>query len=175
MLDHDAPTAAWSRSSRLALDDLLAATEPELERLYASASVPEIEDVAGALRGRLLAVRGLPAAIARPLRRWASSSRFPWRGKTFRPIDPARGRGKNRVVSDRFELYPFVTFIGKSNAGDFDALHLDYDLPENPFFIRPIRDEIRELSPGLWLGQAYLALSSGMRLVLYFGLSRDER
>ena len=157
----------------LRLDDLLAMTAEELERLYASASVPAIESVRGALRGRMLAVRNLPGPLAGWVRRWASSSLFPWRGKTFRPENDLRGRGINRVVSDRFELYPFVTFVGKSHAGDFDALHLDYDLPENPFFIRPIRDEIRELAPGLWLGQAYLELASGTHLVLYFGLTGE--
>lgn len=160
--------------TRLVLDDLLVATLPELERLYANASVPEIEDVSGALRGRMLAVAGLPDAIARPIRRWASGTAFPWRGKTFRPIDSTRGRGINRVASERWELYPFVTYIGKSNGGDFDSLHLDYDLPENPFFIRPIHDEIRELSPGLWLGQAYLVGSKGMHMALYFGLTSND-
>jgi len=162
------PTASAFPTS---LDDLLALGDDELRHLYERASVPRLESVSGALRGRMLAVRGLPTAIAKPVKRWASSGLFPWRGKTFRPKTAERGAGINRVVSERFELYPFVTFIGKSHAGDFDALHLDYDLPENPFFIRPIRDEIRELSPGLWLGQAYLALASGTHLALYFGLT----
>lgn len=153
------------------LDELLHKDTEMLRVLYEQADVPRLEAVHGALRGRMLAVRGLPASVAKPIKRWASSALFPWRGKTFRPKTSERGSGINRVVSERFELYPFVTFIGKSHAGDFDALHLDYDLPENPFFIRPIRDEIRELSPGLWLGQAYLALASGTHLALYFGLT----
>jgi hypothetical protein len=36
--------------------------------------------------------------------------------------------------------------------------------------IRAIKDEIRELRPGLYLGQAYLHLKSDDHLVLYFGL-----
>jgi hypothetical protein len=78
----------------------------------------------------------------------------------------------NRVVLDRWRLYRFETSIGPSRAGDFDALQLDYDNRDNPFFIRPIKDEMRELSTGLWLGQAYLQLPRAAHLVLYFGLTR---
>jgi hypothetical protein len=130
----------------------------------------------------------------RALRAWASSSRFPWRGKSFasqtsegrsharaereteRSADDERrrdekGEGINRVVLDRFRLFRFETAIGPSRAGDFDALQLDYDLPENPWFIRRIKDEMRELGPGLWLGQAYWHTARADHLVLYFGLT----
>ena len=76
------------------------------------------------------------------------------------------------MLVDRLRLYRFETSIGPSRAGDFDALQLDYDLPENPFFIRPIEDELRQLRDGLYLGQAYLRLRGTASLVLYFGLSR---
>jgi hypothetical protein len=109
------------------LDDLLALSPEHLAALYASASVPQLDQ---------------------------------------------RGEGINRVLLDRFRLYRFETFVGRSRAGDFDAVQLDYDRPSNPFFIRPIRDEIRELSPGLYLGQAWLEIGSRPpALVLYFGLT----
>jgi hypothetical protein len=143
--------------------------------LYRGARVPRIADVHGALRGRMLAVEGLPAPLVGPIRAFASSSVFPWRGKTFSPLGSGHGEGINRVVSDRFGLYRFQTFIGPSRAGAFDALQLDYELPSNPFFIRAIKDEIRELRPGLWLGQAWLKTAQSERLVLYFGLTSDHR
>jgi hypothetical protein len=87
------------------------------------------------------------------------------------PRDASTGEGINRVGIDRIRLYRFETSIAKSKAGDFDALQLDYDLPDNPGFIRAIEDEIRELSPGLWLGQAYLRIGGQAVLILYFGLS----
>jgi hypothetical protein len=128
--------------------------------------------VSGDLRGRMLAWPGLTRGpVAGMLRAWASSSRFPWRGKSFTPGDE-KGEGINRVFVDRLRLYKFETFIGRSRAGAFDALQLDYDRPSNPFFIRPIRDEIRELSPGLYLGQAWLEIGRrAPALVLYFGLT----
>jgi hypothetical protein len=156
------------------LDDLLQLDGSALLPLYQGARVPRIADVHGALRGRMLAVEGLPAPLVGPIRAFASSNAFPWRGKSFSPLGSDHGEGINRVVSDRFSIYRFQTFIGPSRAGAFDALQLDYDLPSNPFFIRAIKDEIRELRPGLWLGQAWLKTASSERLVLYFGLTSDR-
>ena len=154
------------------LDELLALSPDRLAALYAAASVPRLDRVSGDLRGRMLAWPKLTRGpVAGLLRRWAASSRFPWRGKSFTPGDE-KGEGINRVFLDRLRLYRFETFIGRSRAGDFDALQLDYDRPQNPFFIRPIRDEIRELSPSLYLGQAWLEIGARPpSLVLYFGLA----
>jgi hypothetical protein len=161
------------RASTVAsLDALLTLGVPELEALYAGARVPKLEDVKGDLRGRLLATTVLGGRAARAVRNFASSDVFPWRGKSFMPKDSLRGDGINRVVRDRWRLYRFETFIGRSRAGDFDALQLDYDNRDNPFFIRAIKDEMRELSAGLWLGQAYLQLPHGAHLALYFGLAK---
>jgi hypothetical protein len=156
------------------LDDLLPLDAHALEALYRGARVPRLQEVSGDLRGRMLAVVELPAPLVGPIRAFASSSAFPWRGKSFTPRTADEGEGINRVVSDAWKLYRFETAIGPSRAGAFDALQLDYDLPENPFFIRAIKDEMRELRPGLWLGQAWLKTKSNERLVLYFGLTSDR-
>ncbi|MBS2017332.1 MAG: hypothetical protein JST00_30895 [Deltaproteobacteria bacterium] len=162
-------------SRRLArLDSLLDESTSSLRRMYEGARAPRIGEVEGPLRGRML---GWPMLDARPgvqglLRAFAGSASFPWRGKTFRPREELAGEGINRVFSERFDLFRFETFIARSRAGDFDALQLDYDLPSNPPVIRSIKDEIRELEPGLWLGQAYLRTKSGDHLWLYFALAR---
>jgi hypothetical protein len=155
----------------LRLDDLLSLGLGELTALYCAAKVPDLGAIRGDLRGRMLATTVLSGRAARLVRGWASSGAFPWRGKSFMPRAGGAGEGINRVVSDRLKLFRFETSIGRSRAGDFDAVELDYDLPENPFFIRAIKDEIREIAPGLYLGQAYLKLPSATRLVLFFALS----
>lgn len=169
----DSAARAVSRVTDLTLDALLDLDSVELGALYRGAKVPVLADVRGDLRGRMLAV---PVLEKNPVglvpRFLARQSWFPWRGKSFAPRSESAGEGKNRVFSDRLRLFRFETFVGKSRAGDFDAVQLDYDLPENPFFIRAIKDEIRELSPGLWLGQAWLRVSGGEHLGLYFGLTR---
>lgn len=157
-----------------ALDALLGRTVAELKELYEKGRAPRIGDVSGDLRGRMLAWPSLDQrpTIANAIRTFAGSSAFPWRGKSFEPKGALGGDGINRVISDRFRLFRFETFIGKSKAGDFDALQLDYDLPSNPPVIRSIKDEIREIEPGLWLGQAYLKTSSRNILWLYFALAQ---
>jgi hypothetical protein len=161
------------REFGLSLDELLALNCDELERYYCHASVPKLNSISGDLRGRMLAIARLAEPWASATRMLAGSDQFPWRGKSFYPQSESRGEGKNRVIQDRWKLFRFETFLGRSRAGEFDAVQLDYDLPENPFFIRAIKDEIRQLRPGLFLGQAYLQLGSQTHLALYFGLTSD--
>ncbi len=157
----------------VALERLLDLPVPELERLYRDARTPALGEVRGDLRGRMLAWPALAQrrAVGGALRSLAGSAWFPWRGKTFIPRDGAHGDGINRVLVDRVRLFPFETFIGRSRAGDFDALQLDYDLPENPPIIRSIKDEIRTIEPGVWLGQAWFVTPRTTFLWLYFGLA----
>jgi hypothetical protein len=164
--------AARGASLPTRLDELVELDDPTLQALYAAASVPPLPDLSGDLRGRMLAWRGLGGTPAALLRALARSDRFPWRGKSFRHHSAERGDGDNRVFVDRFHLFRFTTSIGPSWAGAFDAVHLDYDHPGNPFFIRAIHDELRQLRPGLYLGQAWLVRPGTPRLVLHFGLER---
>jgi hypothetical protein len=158
------------------LSDLAALSSSEARALYESARVPRLTDVRGDLRGRMLALEGTSNGwLARALRAFARWSLFPWRGKSFTPLSEDHGEGINRVFSDANprRWYRFETRIGPSRAGAFDAFHLDYDNAANPFFIRAIKDEIREVAPGLYLGQAYLVTKRRSRLVLYFGLQKQ--
>jgi hypothetical protein len=152
------------------LDELLLLDPDALALLYRGAAVPQLDSVAGDCKGRMLAWHGLSGRAAQLIRLAGSWERFPWRGKSFSPLTSDAGEGINRVVSDRWKLFRFTTFVAPSRAGSFAAVQLDYDHPENPFFIRAIKDEIRELAPGLYLGQAYLHLGARDHLVLYFGL-----
>jgi hypothetical protein len=152
------------------LDALLELPPDALAVLYREARVPRLSAISGDLRGRMLAIPALSGPAASLIRRFAGSSSFPWKGKSFRSLGADRGQGDNRVLADRFHLFRFDTFVGPSRAGNFDAVQLDYDNPDNPFFIRAIKDEIREIAPGLYLGQAYLALKDAEHLALYFAL-----
>jgi len=156
------------------LDELLRADAQTLGRLYAGARTPKVADLTGDLRGRMLALVAAPRWLFWWASLWARTSVFPWLGKSFRAegTDPARGTGINRVFTDRTRWFRFDTFIAPSRAGSFDAFPLDYDNPDNPFFIRAIKDEVRELRPGLFLGQAYLKTKRREILVLYFGLEK---
>jgi hypothetical protein len=157
------------------LDSLARLSFAELDALYRNATVSSNMHVTdGALRGRMLAVRGIPGVIASRLRAWAASSSFVWEGKTFEASSDTRGVGHNRVrvpgVLGRQNLFPFATSFGPSAIDGKPTLILDYDLDVNPSYIRAIHDEIREVAPRLLLGPAMLKRGSDKTLVLWFAL-----
>jgi hypothetical protein len=152
------------------LDELLDLDAHALDQLYRRATVPALTALEGRLRGRMLAWPDAPAPVAAVLRALGRSNRFPWRGKTFTAHGASSGEGANRVFLDRLELFRFSTSIGPSRSGGGAALLIDYDRPQNPFFIRALKDELRELRPGVYLGQGWLVTRSAARLLLYFGL-----
>lgn len=167
--------AASPRPALHTLDTFAAASTSELEALYRAATVSTSMHAAdGALVGRMLAVKGLPSALGQPLRRFAASRSFVWEGKTFQAASDTRGVGHNRVhipkALGRQNLFPFETLFGPSAIDGKPTLILDYDLKVNPSYIRHIHDEIREVSPGLFLGPAMWKGEQRKSLVLWFGL-----
>ena len=176
MLSTRSSQAASSPTSVHTLDTLAHRTSDELDALYRASEVPETMHAAdGALVGRMLAVRGVPGAVATPLRRWAASRSFVWEGKTFEASSDTRGVGHNRVfvpgVFGRQNLFPLETLFGPSAIDGKPTLILDYDLDVNPGYIRHIHDEIREVSPGLFLGPAmWKGRGDQKTLVLWFAL-----
>jgi hypothetical protein len=174
MLTTARPLAPTARSLHT-LDTLAARSSDELAALYRAATVSTTMHAAdGQLVGRMLAVRGLPSALVAPLRRWAASPAFVWEGKTFQASSETRGVGHNRVAIPRAlgrqNLFPFETAFGPSAIDGQPTLILDYDLAANPGYIRKIHDEIREVSPGLFLGPAMWKGARAKALVLWFAL-----
>lgn len=156
------------------LDDLAAQDFETLGAVYARGSVAPLEILDGDPVGRMLTMAWAP----RPGRRFrfvsrlARSGRFPWGGKSFVSKASDRGQGVNRVRLDRLRRwYPFETFVGPSVVDGEPCIVLNYDLPENPFFIRAIHDEVREVSPGVFLGPAMLKRRADHQLVLWFALA----
>jgi hypothetical protein len=147
-----------------------------LEALYRQGTVPVLQELAGTPRGRMLTLVG-PLGRARPadlLRRFAASRAFPWEGKSFSMrsggMDPV-GTGINRVklVGD---LFAFDTFVGTSAIDGKPAVILDYDKPKNPWPIRQIHDELRQVASGLYLGPAMWKSKRGPKLVLFFAIDK---
>jgi hypothetical protein len=172
---------ASGAGAEVTLDSLAARTFGELEALYASApNARTMREIEGSPKGRMLAVRGVDRTpIARPVRAFAASRAFVWDGKTFASTSDTRGTGINRVVLPgvlgRQNLFPFATHFGPSAIDGGPALILDYDLGENPPYIRKIHDEVRELAPGLFFGPAMWKAASGPTTVLWFALDNRIR
>ena len=156
------------------LDDLALIGADELMALYRSARTPSLEDLDGKLAGRMLAV---PHAQEPHVRAWldkfSRSPLFPWQGKTFKHETADHGHGVNRLLGEHVTWFRFHTYVGPSHAGDFDAVHLDYSHDGNPPLVRKVKDEVREVAPGLYLGLAYLSMRDGEHLGCFFGIAKQ--
>lgn len=153
------------------VEDLARMTLDELQALYARSSTPStIAALDGEPPGRMLASplagRGPALALAR---RFAASRPFPWHGKAFRSHDDSRGEGVNRLrlLGDRFR---FTTGFGHSVVDGAPCVLLDYDHPGNPRPVRRIRDELRQVSAGLFFGPAFVRTRGRHELLLYFAV-----
>jgi len=161
----------------LSLDKLASMSTKELTAVYRGGSVPEsIDAVSGLPTCRMLTMRGIDSGRwFNRIRKFAASSRFPWAGKTFEATGDNQGKGINRIrLFGGKTWFPFDTRIEPSAIDGKPCIFLDYDKPENPRFIRMIRDELREVSPGLFMGPAMLDnKKSPARLVLYFACDNN--
>jgi hypothetical protein len=157
---------------KLSLDSLARLDSDELGRLYANGKVKDVGALEGRPTGRMLAVRGLSkkSGVAKTIRRFAGSRGFPWGGKSFSGQGLA-GNGVNRVhLGGRHTLFNFLTQVTPSVVDGTPCIALDYDLPDNPGFIRKIHDEVREVDEGLFLGPAMFKGQGTPALVLWFAL-----
>jgi hypothetical protein len=144
-----------------------------LMELYRQARTPRLSDLDGKLEGRMLAVpRAQEPHVREWLERFSRSRFFPWQGKTFEHESESHGHGVNRLLGERLNWFRFETSVGRSRAGDFDAVHLDYGHDGNPPLVRQVKDEVREVAPGLWLGLAYLQMHDGDHLGCYFAIAK---
>ena len=156
------------------LNDLAVLDPDQLMKLYKTARTPTLEELDGKLTGRMLAVPRLQKPqVSALLQKFARSRLFPWQGKTFMHETSNHGHGVNRLLGERVTRFRFHTFVGRSHAGDFDAVHLDYSHDGNPPVVRKVKDEVREVAPGVYLGLAYLSLRDGEHLGCFFGIAKS--
>lgn len=103
-----------------------------------------------------------------------SGPKVSWLGKRF---SAATSRGINSFDDDtdgQREQYPFRTYVGKGlrDLGT-DVFKIDYNVPENPWWLRTILDEIVEIDPGHYLGKVHVQLIPGYPFTLaYFELEK---
>ena len=153
------------------LNTLLGMSASELKYTYLKAKRAEsLRGLDGELEGHLLTLVGpLSRGSARRLtRRIATSQRFPWLGKTFQSWAEDRGSGINRVrlLGERLWFH-FETRLGTSVIDGDPCVLLDYSHTANPWPVRQVQDELRQVGPKLWLGSATLRT----HVVLYFALT----
>ncbi len=130
-------------------------TRDELDRLFKQSPTGPIPT--GDTRGTAIFLPGSPVAtITRHLVHW-----LVWRGKVF---NSGAGELRNKLSPFSFRAIRAKVYVGPSWLDGRDAIVLDYSTTS--FVARLIRDEIRLVAPGLYLGKVWW----GKRRVLDFAL-----
>lgn len=120
------------------MPDLLKLERDELEELFRRSPAGELPD--GEADGIIL----FPAIVSRIIRLAA------WRGKRF---DRQTGELENRILPFGVRAVRAKVYKETSWFDGRETIVLDYS--KTSFVARKIRDEIREIAPGLYLGLVY--------------------
>lgn len=97
----------------------------------------------GEAEGVMLLLPGTP--LSRPIA--AAVRALAWKGKRF---DAAAGRLVNRVLPFGLQAVPAQVYRDASRLDGAPCIAIDYS--RTSWIARPLRDEIREIGSGLWLG-----------------------
>jgi hypothetical protein len=123
---------------------LLAMSQQQLDDLFSASAAGDIPN--GEAEGTAIIASGtiFSPEIA------ALINIFTWKGKTF---DGAHGTLTNRILA--FGLNAIVAEVYKAASwfDDKDCIVLDYS--KTSLVAKHVRDEIREISPGTYLGLVY--------------------
>ncbi|MBF0398046.1 MAG: hypothetical protein HQK78_14800 [Desulfobacterales bacterium] len=161
----------------MTIDTLAEKNVDELDLIYRNGILPSsFKALDGMPKGRMLSIKYIDKTpLSFFIKYFAGSGLFPWEGKSFKSNNNIEGSGINRIQimnTLKFNWFPFKTKIVPSIIDGRDCILLDYDLPENPWFIRKIRDELRKVSNHLFLGPAmWKNNKGGADLVLWFAIS----
>ena len=172
----NAPAYVIEQTQKLNINDLRRMSFDELKQLYRQAKRPAaISDLDGDAIGAMLAWRSPQRGpVAWFLRTFGASSVFPWEGKSFRSDGRDAGEGINRInLFGKRRWFPFATRFDASFLDGQPTFVLDYGSRSNPPLINQIVDEVREVSPGLYMGPAALKIGGKPRLVLFFAVSHQ--
>jgi hypothetical protein len=139
---------------------LVTATRAELAKIFGAGRVGAIPDGRG--RGTVLLGTGPPLARLAAAVCYAVA----WRGKV---VDARRGRLKNILTPLEIRAIEATVYPQDSWYDGQPCIVLDYS--KTSFVARRIRDEIREIAPGVYLGLVFW----GRRHVLDFALDFTRR
>jgi hypothetical protein len=135
--------------------DLCALPARELDRRFRAGAPGPMPD--GPAAGVLMVLPG--SHLGRPAARLLRA--LVWQGKVF---DAGRGELVNRVSLFRIRALRAKVYAGQSWIDGRPCIVLDYS--DTSLIAAMVRDEIREIEPGLWLGLVYLWGMRAMRFAL---------
>ena len=123
---------------------LLSMSQAQLDELFLASASGDIPDGEG--KGTAIIAPG--TAYAKAIA--AVVNGLLWQGKAF---DAANGRLKNRILPFGLSAIAADVYRGHSWLDGKDCIVLDYS--KTSFVVHWIRDEIRLIGPGLYLGKVY--------------------
>jgi hypothetical protein len=144
------------------VDKWLEMDREALDRIYTAADAGTIPD--GDTRGTAIVAGAL---FARLYARFARL--FAWQGKIFDlfPPDQQNGILINKITPFSLTFIVAKVYRGASWLDGKETIIIDYS--KTSFFARKIRDEIREIEPGIYLGKVWW----GKTRILDFALTRN--
>ncbi len=141
----------------ITMKDLMAMSPVELDNLYKNSPIGEIPN--GQSNGKVLFVFQISM--------WEVFSSLIdsliWQGKIFYR---EQGFLLNRLTVLGFHMIEAKVYRGNSQFSEGESIILDYS--KSSFIAQKIRDEIREVAPGLYLGQAYWDQTRVLSFALQF-------
>jgi hypothetical protein len=144
-LNTSATSPTPSRESTVDEGDLLRMSNTDLDELFRSSGAGPIPD--GDMRGTVLAFPG--TAVATPLAK--ALYVVAWQGKV---VDRRHGMLRNKITPLRLRLIAAKVSHAASWVDGQDCVLLDYS--HTSLVAKMVRDEVREVSPGLYLGVVWV-------------------
>jgi hypothetical protein len=123
---------------------LLAMSQAQLDDLFRASPAGDIPN--GAAKGTAIIAPG--TKFSEPTAQIINL--FGWQGKVF---DSAKGLLKNKILAFGFEAIVARVYKGPSWLDNKECIVLDYS--DTSIVAQYIRDEIRLISPGFYLGVVY--------------------
>lgn len=144
-----------SPASAAPLEDLVRSDRATLEALYAqgTATIPPPGFAPG---------RAIPNPGARNTVRRSKTIGLLWKGKVF-----SEGQMINRLAGGR-EAVTASVYVGESWLDGKPSVIFDYSGSKR---FGDVRDEVREVSPGVYLGVMYVRKCPEPKLAMFFALS----
>jgi hypothetical protein len=158
----------------LGVDDIVRLDEAGLDALFADGQAPRANDMLGDLRGQVLRADDLAGEdlVVQGVRGVLDAGDYQaWLKKSFAPA----GSGENLYSPYDRELRTagFTYGVGVSRADGKPALLLDYARHDNLFLLWGVKEELRVVGRGIYLGRSYFETGAGRTPLFHFLLTRS--
>lgn len=150
-------------ANNTAISKWLAMDRPELDEIYKNSAAGTIPS--GDTRGTAIVAGSF---FARQYARFARL--FAWQGKVFDlfPPDQQNGILINKITAFSLTFIVAKVYKDASWMDGKETIVIDYS--RTSFFAKKIRDEIREVEPGVYLGKVWF----GKKRILDFALTTNS-